>query len=247
MTRRLIALRCLLLLGLTATAQDDPADDAPGATTVVPMGPERPETLYEALVMVRDDLLRAWEARDRYLVLRTGISILSGKAVARKLYDNQQYLRWNVSMALLMLLGQATLLGFASYRVRLMALVFPRRPLGPMILGVAAFILAVPFTVALVISGVGIPFAILLWGMLFLAAALGKMGVFVAVGWAITRRREARSVLPFFPVYITYALLVMFDPFALGTAAFLTTSLLGVGLAIRTRLGFGVAVAEKGR
>ncbi|MBT7099587.1 hypothetical protein HN937_19590, partial [Candidatus Poribacteria bacterium] len=222
MTRRLATLTCLVLLTLTAVAQDDPGEGAPEHTTVVPMGPERPETFYDALLLVRDDLLDAWATRDRSLVLRTGISILSGKAVARKLYDNAGYLRWNVSMALLMLLGQATLLGFASYRVRLMAVVFPRRPLGPMILGVAASLLIVPFTVALVISGVGIPFAILLWGMLFLAAALGKMGVFVSIGWAITRRREARSVLPFFPVYIVYALLVMFDPFALGTAAFLT-------------------------
>ena len=116
-----------------------------------------------------------------------------------------------------------------------------------MVLGVAAAILAVPFTVALAISVVGLPFAILLWGMLFLAAVLGKMGVFVSIGWAITRRREARSVLPFFPVYLAYALLVMFDPFAIGTAAFLTTSLLGVGLAIRTRLGFGVTVVDKER
>lgn len=239
MTRRLVALSCLALLAVAAVAQDD--------ATVVPMGPERPETFYEAIVLVRGDLLDAWEARDRYLVLSTSVSILSGKAVARKLYDNAQYMRWNVSLALLMLVGQATLLGFASYRVRLMAVVFPRRPLGPMILGVAAAILVVPFTVALVVSVVGIPFAIVLWGVLFLATALGKMGVFVSIGWAITRRREARSVLPFFPVYIVYSLLVMFDPFAIGTAAFLTASLLGIGLAIRTRLGFGVAVADKGR
>jgi hypothetical protein len=247
MTRRLAVLSCLLLLAVSAVAQIETPGASEGDATVVPMGPDRPETFYEAVVLVRGDLLDAWEARDRYLILSTGVAILSGKAAARKLYDNEQYMRWNVSLALLMLLGQATLLAFASYRVRLMALVFPRRPLGPMILGVLASILIVPFTVALVISVVGIPFAILLWGVLFLAAALGKMGVFVSIGWAITRQRENRSVLPFFPVYIAYALLVMFDPFAIGTAAFLTTTLLGIGLAIRTRLGFGVVVGGKGR
>ena len=247
MTRTLTASLCFLFLACVGFAQPDPEEGQAPDTTVVPMGPERPETFYEALELVRDDMRGAWEARDRYLILRNAISILSGKAVARKLYNNEQYLRWNVSVAALMLLGQATLLGFASYRVRLMALVFPRRPLGPMVLGVAATILVVPFTIVLAISVVGLPFAILLWGALFLAAVLGKMGVFVSIGWAITRRREARSVLPFFPVYLAYALLVMCDPFAIGTAAFLTTSLLGVGLAIRTRLGFGVTVVDKER
>ena len=247
MTRRLVALSTMFLLAVAAMAQND-ASTTPGEdTTVVLSGPPRPDTFYEALVIVRGELLDAWEARDRYLILSRGVAILSGKAVARKLYDNQQYMRWNVTQALHMLVGQATLLGFASYRVRIMALVFPRRPLGPMILGVLASLLVVPFTIALGISVVGLPFAALLWGMLFLATALGKMGVFVSIGWAITRQRENRSVLPFFPVYIAYALLVMFDPFAIGTAAFLTTTLLGIGLAIRTRLGFGVVVGGKGR
>jgi hypothetical protein len=196
----------------------------------------------QAVQKVRDDLLDKWHGGDYVGLASDALKILKGSRPMREYLDNREFLQWTAGVFVLMLVGQAALLGFMGRQVRLMALIFPRRPLGPVILGVGGVAFGVPILAALCLSLVGLPVAVALWTFFYMAAVLGKMGVFLSIGWSISRAfGGGQGVFSMFVVYTLYSLMVVLDPFAIGRAFFVLANLLGIGLAIRTRFGFGVS------
>lgn len=215
---------------------------------------ERPATWTEAFWKVKASLETRFFSADYWGLFLEALSVLRGSRLMREYLDNQQYLQWTFFSVGLLLLGQTALFAYMGAPIRRMAVLLPRRPLGPILLGVVGVGIIVPVSVGLVYSFVGIPLAVVLWAFLCAAALTGKMGLFLSIGWGISRAFGGRgsSVVPFFVVYLVYAALVILDPFSTGRVFFVAANLVGVGLALRTRFGFGVyprgpSSAEKSR
>ncbi|MDA1191032.1 MAG: hypothetical protein O3A46_05025 [Candidatus Poribacteria bacterium] len=199
---------------------------------------QRPATFLDAILLVRGQAEADIRAGRYYAVFHDLMNILSGNAAARRYLKNEDYWRWTAASYTLIIIGQVLVFLAMGYRVRLMAMTFPRRPLGVVLIGVGVASLSLPVVAALYLSMVGIPFAVVLWTWVYAAAFVGKMGVFLSAGSLIFPFFGARSPIPFFPIYVVYSLLVFFNPVAIGTAVFLIANILGVGLATRTVFGF---------
>jgi len=207
---------------------------------------ERPTTWTDAYWKVRTSLETRFYGADYWGLFLECISVLRGNRLMREYLDNEAYLRWTIASVVLLLVGQAALFAYMGTPIRRMAVLLPRRPLGPVLLGIVGVGLAVPVSVGLVYSFIGIPVAMALWAFLYAAAITGKMGLFLSIGWGISRAfgGKGSSVMPFFVVYLVYLALVILDPFGTGRVFFVAANLVGVGLALRTRFGFGVRPPE---
>lgn len=217
-------------------------EQKPSATPI----PKRPATWTEALWKVKESLETRFFSADYWGFFLEVLNVLRGSRLMREYLDNQQYLQWTLFSVGLLLLGQATLFAYMGTPIRRMAVLLPRRPLGPILLGIVGVGVSVPVSVGLIYSFVGIPFAVALWAFLYAAALIGKMGLFLSMGWGISRAfgGQGSSVVPFFVVYVIYAALVILDPFSTGRIFFVTANLVGIGLALRTRFGINVYPRE---
>jgi hypothetical protein len=202
----------------------------------------RPPTWWAAARSVWDELERNWWTQEYYALCENAIAALSGNSILREWVDNETYWTWTAASFVLMLMGQGVLFAAIGQPIRRMAVVFSRRPAVPFVFGMGGVLLGVPMVVGLLYSGIGAPAALFLWAFLYMAAIVGKMGVFLSMGWSISRAFGGRgsTVIPFFFVYVLYGAVVVVDPFGIGKALFLVANALGVGLALRTRFGFGV-------
>ncbi|MBM3215623.1 hypothetical protein FJZ36_11995 [Candidatus Poribacteria bacterium] len=220
----------------TATEPDAAEPDAVSTSRV------RAATWEEAYWNIRASLQERWDARDYRSIARDTVSLLRGNRVMREYLDNEMFLQWIGASFGLMLLGQIVLFALMGHQIRLMALVLPKRPLGPILVGAGSAFAAIPLTVGLCLSLIGIPVAALLWAGVYIGAVAGKMGLFLSIGWGISRAfgGGGRGVLPFFFVYVVYSAVVLLNPFSIGDAFFVVANLLGLGLALRTRFGLGV-------
>lgn len=219
------------------------AEDEPQPTT---MTPERPATWVDAYWKVRTILETRFNNADYWGCFLEAVSVLRGNRLMREYLDNERYLQWTLISLSLLLVGQAALFAYMGAPIRRMAVLLPRRPLGPVLLGFVGVAVILLLSVGLVYSFVGIPIAVALWAFLYAAAIAGKMGLFLSIGWGISRAFGGRggSVLPFFVVYLVYVALVILDPFSTGRVFFVAANLVGIGLALRTRFGFGVRASE---
>lgn len=221
-------------------AQPDAVDEA---TDAVPTAQsDRPATWTDAYWKERASLETRFANGEYWELALETVGVLRGNRLMREYLDNAGYLRWTILSVALLVVGQAALFAYVGAPIRRMAILLPRRPLGPVLLGGVGVAVIAPITVGLIYSFVGIPVALALWAFLYAAAIAGKMGVFLSIGWGISRAFGGKggSVLPFFGVYFAYLALVILDPFSTGRVFFVAANLVGIGLALRTRFGFGV-------
>lgn len=231
---------CFLFLcgmGQRTFAQDSIETPAPEVVRY-----EYPQTWLDALNRIAERTAEDWRNGDTFAVATTCFRFLNGTLLARQIWNNLTFWQWTAASLLLMVLGQWVVLGFMGHAVRVMALTFPRRPVEPLLTGVGAVLFGIPAILALFVSIIGVPVAFVVWCVLVVAAIIGKMGIFLSIGWGLAHAFGGRgsSLLPLFIVYGMYATVVLVDPFAVGRALSLVANILGIGLALWTRFGFGV-------